>query len=129
MTGDGPILFFDGVCTLCNRSVDWVIRRDRQRVFRFASLQGETAKRLVPDAAKDLNSFVIWQNGVAWKRSDAVIRVLIGLRAPGAKILGLVPRPLRDLVYALVAKNRYRWFGKHESCRLPTADERSRFLP
>lgn len=129
MSGDGPILFFDGVCTLCNRSVDWVIRRDRQRVFRFASLQGETAKRLVPDAAKDLNSFVIWQNGVAWKRSDAVIRVLIGLRAPGAKILGLVPRPLRDFVYALVAKNRYRWFGKHESCRLPTADERSRFLP
>lgn len=129
MTGDGPILFFDGVCSLCNRSVDWVIRRDRQRVFRFASLRGETAKRLVPDAAKDLNSFVIWQNGVAWKRSDAVIRVLIGLRAPGAKILGLVPRPLRDFVYALVAKNRYRWFGKHESCRLPTADERSRFLP
>jgi len=106
-----------------------VIRRDRKRIFRFASLQGETAKRLVPDAAQDLNSFVIWQNGGVWKRSDAVIRVLIGLRAPGAKILCLVPRPLRDFVYALVAKNRYRWFGKHESCRLPTADERSRFLP
>ena len=129
MTGQGPILFFDGVCTFCNRSVDWVMRRDRQRLFRMASLQGETAKRLVPEAAEDLNSFVLWQDGVVWKRSDAAIRVLVGLGVPGAKILALVPRGLRDFVYALVAKNRYRWFGKRESCRLPTADERSRFLP
>ena len=105
------------------------MRRDRQRLFRMASLQGETAKRLVPEAAEDLNSFVLWQDGVVWKRSDAAIRVLIGLGVPGAKILALVPRGLRDFVYALVAKNRYRWFGKRESCRLPTADERSRFLP
>jgi predicted DCC family thiol-disulfide oxidoreductase YuxK len=129
VTGQGPILFFDGVCTFCNRSVDWVMRRDRQRLFRMASLQGETAKRLVPEAAEDLNSFVLWQDGVVWKRSDAAIRVLVGLGVPGAKILALVPRGLRDFVYALVAKNRYRWFGKRESCRLPTADERSRFLP
>jgi predicted DCC family thiol-disulfide oxidoreductase YuxK len=129
----GPIVFFDGVCGFCNRFVDFVIRRDAAAVFRFAPLQGETARRLLPDAdVCDLKTLVLWEEQGVSRKSTAVLRVLSGLGGAWRVIavaLRRVPQPLRDFGYALVARYRYAIFGKKETCRMPTAAERSRFLP
>jgi len=129
-----PILFFDGVCNLCNRSVDWIIKRDKRRVFRFASLQGSTASELVPEFASEegLSTVVLVIGGRKFIRSSAIAQVLIGLSG-GWKLAGillmLVPRPIRDWFYNRTASNRYRRWGKRDSCRVPTPEERELFLP
>lgn len=127
------IIFFDGVCGLCNRFVDFLLRRDTQAVFLFAPLQGETAHRLLSkNDTETLGSIVFWEQGRTFRRSAAVVRVLWKLGGVWACLgwgLWIVPKPLRDLGYNLVAANRYRLFGKKETCRLPTPQERSRFLP
>lgn len=127
------ILFFDGVCGLCSWSVDFVMVRDRRELFQFAPLQGDTARQLLTASfARDLDSVVLLVEGQPFRKSAAAIRVLCRLGF-GWQLLGtlawLIPLPLRDLVYDLVARNRYRLFGKHETCRMPTPAERSRFLP
>jgi len=127
-----PILFFDGVCNLCNRFIDAVVSRDKTGRVKIASLQGETAARLVPDLAENFDSFVFYSNGTRLLRSEAVLatwKLLPGIWPAFASVAGVLPVGFRDRVYALVAKNRYRWFGKKDSCRLPTAAERAHFLP
>jgi len=132
-TADGPVLFFDGVCGLCNRFIDFVITRDRAAVFRFAPLQGETARDQLPEAdVRVINTMVLRDEQGVFRKSTAAVRVLMRLGGVW-RILGgalwLVPRPLRDAGYSLVARNRYAIFGKKETCRIPTAAERGRFLP
>jgi predicted DCC family thiol-disulfide oxidoreductase YuxK len=128
-----PIVFFDGVCGLCNRFVNFLIARDRDAVFRFAPLQGETAAaRLASADVCQLNTIVLLDDGGTYRKSDAVVRILRRLGAGWpivGRALAVLPRPLRDLGYSLVARYRYTVFGKKESCRMPTATERSRFLP
>lgn len=128
-----PIIFFDGVCGLCNRFVDFVIRRDKRHHFRFAPLQGETARaRLSSADVSELSTVVLLDEAGAHRRSKAVVRILCGLSVRwklAGFLLAMVPRPLRDLGYKLVARSRYSLFGRKETCRLPTASERSRFLP
>lgn len=128
-----PVVFFDGVCGLCNSWVDWVLRADRAARFRFAPLQGETARaRLPADDVASLGSMVLADGDRVLRHSTAVATILWrlgGLCALAGALLFLVPRPLRDLGYRIVAANRYRWFGKKESCRMPTPAERARFLP
>ena len=127
------ILFFDGVCGLCNWSIDFVLIRDRRGLFQFAPLQGETARTLLsPADVSDLNSVILWVNGRSYRKSSAVVRVLWRLDFCWQVVgwlIWLIPLPLRNLGYSLVARYRYRLFGKKETCRLPTADERMRFLP
>jgi predicted DCC family thiol-disulfide oxidoreductase YuxK len=127
------ILFFDGVCGLCNWAIDFVLKRDLQGNLQFAPLQGETARVLLsPEDVNDLNTMVLYVGGRTYRKSAAAVRVLwqlgLGWQIAGT-ILWLIPLPLRDLGYSLVASNRYRMFGKKETCRLPTPEERSRFLP
>jgi predicted DCC family thiol-disulfide oxidoreductase YuxK len=129
---DRPILFFDGVCGLCSAVVDWIIQRDRSHRIRFAPLQGTTAARLVPaELRSQLSTLVFRSGGHNHLRSAAVCRILLTLggvwRIFGG-MLWLIPWPLRDLGYRLVAKVRYRLFGRHETCRLPTPAERGLFL-
>ena len=127
-----PIIFFDGVCGLCNRFIDFVIARDGARLFRFATLQGDTARERLPEADLDLNTMVLWEEQGILRKSTAAARILIrlgGVWALCGIALRLVPRPLRDLGYSFVATNRYRVFGKKVTCRMPTATERARFLP
>ncbi len=143
-----PILFFDGVCGLCNRFIDLMLRADSQDRFRYAPLQGETAQRMlgVDDEAGDRKasdlslgepqtgepqSFVFLENDRRFEQSNAVLHALGSLGGPWRLIavLYVFPRPLRDLIYRFVARNRYRWFGKSDECRLPTPEERERFLP
>lgn len=132
MKSADPIVFFDGDCGLCNRSVDWIIRHDRKAIFRFAPLQGDTAlEQLGVDAGADLKTIVLLDENGQHRRSVAVVAILRRLggfwRFCGA-LLWIVPRPIRDWGYNVIARNRYRWFGKHETCRMPTPEERTRFL-
>jgi predicted DCC family thiol-disulfide oxidoreductase YuxK len=125
------IVFFDGVCNLCNALVDFLVRHDRRHVLRFASLQGNTARELLgPGAGENLSSVVFYQNGSISTESLAVIRILSRLGGPWGllSLLRVIPSFLRDPIYGFVARNRYRWFGKRETCRLPSPDERALFL-
>lgn len=127
---DVPVLFFDGVCGLCNRTVDFVLKHDRRGTIRFAPLQGSTASERLPDEDRQrLDSVILQVGGTIHKKSSAVVRLL---RAMGGIwtllgwLLWLIPRPLRDIGYVLVAMNRYRLFGKKETCRMPKPAERER---
>ncbi len=131
MTGE-RIVFFDGVCGLCNRFVDELLHADRKRLLRFAPLQGSTAHGRLPAGMADaMESVVYLRDGLVIQRSDAALHVLIDLGGWRLfyRVFFIVPRFLRDAVYDWVARNRYRWFGKHDTCRLPTPEERVRFLP
>ncbi len=125
-----PVLFFDGVCTLCNHTVDFVIAEDRNMTFHFAPVQSEAAQAIEDDAVKNGTSMALLDGDTLYTKTDAVLNVAAGLGGlwrvlSWAKVL---PRPLRDGVYYLVQKNRYSVFGQQETCRLPTPDERARFL-
>lgn len=130
---EAPIIFFDGVCGLCNRFVDLMLRADKRGLFRFAPLQGETAKALLPPLPEEAHawSVVYRDEHGTYRESEAVLRVLgrLGGWWGTLAVFRCLPRALRDAVYRLIARNRYRWFGKRETCRLPTPEERARFLP
>jgi predicted DCC family thiol-disulfide oxidoreductase YuxK len=132
------LVLYDGVCGLCNRLVRFLLRVDRRAVLCFAPLQGPTAARLAErhGFALDVKTMVyVRQFGLkherAHLRSDGVLRVLGDLGGLWwlVSLLRVVPRFLRDPVYEWVATNRYRWFGKYDSCPLPSPDQRARFLP
>jgi predicted DCC family thiol-disulfide oxidoreductase YuxK len=112
------IVLFDGVCNLCNRSVQFVIRRDRNDRFRFASLQGEMGRKLLAERGIDTattDSIILIDPGVAlYIKSDAALELARNLKGYGwlPVLFGWLPRSLRDAAYDLVARNRYRWFGK-----------------
>jgi predicted DCC family thiol-disulfide oxidoreductase YuxK len=132
-TTKNPVLFFDGVCGLCSWAVDFIMKWDAAGLFRFAPLQGETAQRLLPSSdVDDLSSMVLITDQGPFRRSAAAVRILWRL-GPFWRLCGwllwLIPRPIRDVGYQLVASLRYRLFGKKETCRLPTPQERERFLP
>ena len=131
-----PTILFDGVCNLCNSAVQWVIERDKKGRFDFASLQSDAARRELGkvmgaeeiDALPD--SIVLVDSDGVHTRSAAVLRIARELGSPYA-LLGLgvvVPRPIRDAVYDLIARNRYRWFGRRDTCMRPTPDIAARFL-
>ena len=129
---DHPIVFFDGVCGLCNHSVNWMLARDPERKLRFAPLQGTTAGQTLDSEIRNrLDTLVFVCNGETFTRTAAVSRILMTLGGRW-KILGgllwIVPSPIRDLGYRIVSRLRYRLFGKHDSCRLPTPQERAVFL-
>ena len=127
------ILFFDGICGLCNWSVDFILKRDVRADFQFSPLQGDTARALLsPEDVSDLNTVVLLVGGRTYRKSAAAVRILWQLGSFWqivGTLLWLIPLPLRNLGYSIVARNRYRLFGQKETCRLPTPEERTRFLP
>ena len=133
--GGHPVILFDGVCNLCNGVVQWVIEQDGEAVFRFASLQSHAAKTALraagvaePDSLPD--SIALLDARGVHVRSDAAIGIGRHLGFPYRliSVTRIVPRVLRDVVYDWVARNRYRWFGRRETCMMPTPDRSSRFL-
>ena len=128
-----PVMFFDGVCGFCNASVDRLLAWDRRGNLLFAPLQGETAGRLLTVSDREnLHSLVLWTPEGLCRRSSAVVKILWllgGVWGGLGCLLWLVPRPLRDAVYGLIARRRYLIAGKKETCRMPTPAERARFLP
>jgi predicted DCC family thiol-disulfide oxidoreductase YuxK len=132
-TGDGPVLLFDGVCNLCNGAVQFVIRHDPAERFRFAPLQSDAARRLCADCdaeATDLDTVVLVEGGECYVRSDAALRTARHLTFPYALLWAfrVVPRPVRDAVYDLVAEYRYDVFGRREECMVPSPALEERFL-
>lgn len=126
------IVFFDGVCHLCNGFVDSVITLDTNHVLYFAPLQGETAQALLP--AQDrvhLDSVIYYESEKIYTSSTAILKILIKLGGLFElfRFFWIIPRPLRDFVYKIIAHNRYRWFGKREFCRFPLPEERGYLLP
>jgi predicted DCC family thiol-disulfide oxidoreductase YuxK len=122
------IVFFDGVCTLCNASVDRLIKWDKERVLRYASLQSELAKDYLQayfEGEAQPDSIVLYEDGKIYVKSDAVIRIgqLLGGLYSLSVVGKLLHKSIRDWMYDYVAKNRYKWFGKKETCRLPTPEE------
>lgn len=134
MSSDGPILVFDGVCVLCSRSVQFVLRHDREKRFRFATTQSPTGMRLMAEHGLDASkpaSVLLIEGDRSYTESAAMIRVLrsFGHAWPLlANLLWIIPKPLRDAAYGAVAKRRYRWFGQRETCYLPDPSEAARFL-
>ena len=130
-----PLVLFDGVCNLCNAVVQWLIARDTEGRLRYASLQSEAARAaLIAAGVEDReslgDSIVFLDGSGVYARSSAVIRIgaEIGFPYSLGKVALLVPRPLRDAVYKTVARHRYRWFGRRDTCMRPTPELASRFL-
>jgi predicted DCC family thiol-disulfide oxidoreductase YuxK len=127
------IVFFDGVCNLCNKSVDFILKRDHKLKFRYASLQSDFAIKLLGDKGVDTSSMrtiILLKDQKVFFKSDAVLEIARDLRAPwpALYIFKLVPRFIRDGLYNLISKNRYNWFGKRDTCRVPTDEEKKLFL-
>ena len=127
-----PILFFDGICVLCNGFVDFAMRRDAHDRLRFASLQGKTAaSTLAPEDRAEINFVVLVEGGTILRRSRAVLRVayhLGGIWRVLAHVASWFPVGLADVVYSIIAGRRYRWFGRRAVCRVPSEAERGKML-
>ena len=139
MDNSNPIIFYDGVCGLCNRLVQFLLKHDKHARLRFASLQSDFAERVLRRNGfdpKDLDTLHVVENydqpdERVLQRSNAILRAgreLGGVWGVLAAIARIVPRPLRDSFYGFVAQNRYRVFGKYDTCMLPDPNQRSRFL-
>ncbi|MDQ0271380.1 thiol-disulfide oxidoreductase DCC family protein [Cytobacillus purgationiresistens] len=126
------IILFDGECNFCDRSVQFILKRDDEALFRFASLQGDAGQKLLQqyDVPADTDSFIFIDGNQCHDRSSAALNVFRHLSGGWKLLYGLiiVPKPIRDVFYNILAKNRYKWFGKKESCTLPSPDTRKRFL-
>jgi len=127
------VVLFDGVCNLCNSLVNWIIDHDKKNLFKFASLQSVYGQKRVAELGLSdnyLDTVILDDEGKGYSQSDAVLQVArhIGGFYSLAVVFFLVPRFIRDFIYQLVASNRYKWFGKQESCRIPTPELKSRFL-
>jgi predicted DCC family thiol-disulfide oxidoreductase YuxK len=128
-----PVVLFDGVCNLCNHSVQFIIRRDKKDQFRFAPLQGKTGQAILAKhglPADSLKSFILADGDKIYTRSTGALRMLKLLGFPWSLfyVYILVPRFIRDGVYNWIARNRYRWFGRQESCMIPTPALKKKFL-
>lgn len=127
------IILFDGVCNLCNAAIDFIIKRDNKARFKFGALQDNTTKDLLEHFSikkEYMDSLILIQNGKVYYKSTAALEIAKNLRGlwPLMYYLIVVPEFVRNPIYDWIAKNRYRWFGKKETCRLPTPEEQSRFL-
>ena len=127
-----PIIFFDGKCGLCNNFLDFVMRYDRGSRFLFAALQGNTARESLNTESINSppDSIVLLQKREIYRGSTAVLKIISDLNGLWklARLFLFIPSSLRDSVYFFIARNRYRWFGKRDTCRLPSAEERAKFL-
>lgn len=128
----GAIILFDGVCNLCNGSVKFILKRDRDGYFTFASLQGVAGQKLLLKYGlpADINSLVFIEDERIFVKSSAALKVCRHLKGfwPLLTIFRMIPPSIRDIFYDILANNRYKWFGKQESCLLPSQKWKDRFL-
>lgn len=128
-----PVILFDGVCNFCNGIVDFIIKRDREKKFKFAALQSNAGRELFrkfnikPD---DLDTLILIENGRYYERSNAVLKIVKGLEGIWKffYIFIILPSFIRNFFYNIIAKRRYKWFGRRDECRVPKEEERERFL-
>jgi predicted DCC family thiol-disulfide oxidoreductase YuxK len=130
---DHPIILFDGVCNFCNGMINFIIRQDKNKVFRFAALQSEAGQRLAEEyhlPKENFDSFILIDKGRAYKSSTAGLKLYNKLPWywKWTQFFWIVPKFMRDAVYGFIAKNRYKWFGKKEQCMVPSKEVRGRFI-
>lgn len=128
-----PLLLFDGVCNLCNSSVQKIIKRDTHNQFKFASLQSDASKEILlhfSNYNSSIDSIILIYNDKAYLKSSAILGVckVLGGLYNVLLIFWLIPKPIRDACYDLIARNRYKWFGKRVSCMIPSEEISSKFL-
>lgn len=127
------IILFDGVCNMCNNTVDFLMKIDKNKSLQFASLQSDFAKEKLREInfTQEINSLIFIRNNYPYYYSDAAAYILIeagGIYKLIGKLILLFPKFIRDSVYKFIAKHRYQWFGKRNTCRIPTEEEKERFL-
>lgn len=127
------LILFDGVCNFCNYWVRFALKRDQKQMLSFGTLQGNTAQSVLPLHGineKEIASVVFIENGKLWQNSSAVLRICRHLSGAWKLfyVLMIIPAPIRDFIYKMIAKNRYRWFGKRESCMVPDTSMKDRFV-
>lgn len=134
MNDSKKIILFDGVCNLCNSSIQFVIKRDKNDLFRYAALQSDIGQQLLSERNIDpqnIDSIILIEPGVAYyTKSDAALQIgknLKGYRTISS-VLNLISSKLRNIVYDYVAKNRYKWYGKKDQCMVPSLELMSKFL-
>jgi len=129
---DKPVILFDGVCNLCSSSVQFILKRDKEKKFLFASLQSDYGQKILQKfnlPVDDFNSFILYQDGKIFSKSTGALKMFSQLNGwKWMKVFLIVPKFIRDAVYSLIANNRYKWFGKKNECWLPTPDLKARFL-
>lgn len=130
---DHPIILFDGVCNLCSGAVQYVIKRDFQHRFRFASLQSPFGQEVLKHfnlQANEMKSFILYENGKIYTKSTGALKVAKRLKGLSRLLYSLIIIPvfIRDAVYNVIARNRYKWFGKKEACWLPTPELKKLFI-
>lgn len=121
---NSPLILYDGICNLCNHSIRFVIKNDKKGIFKFASLQSEKGKNVLIEHRlneKNFTSFILIENGKLFFRSTAALKVVKKLNGPIRLlyIFILIPAFMRNIIYDVIAKNRYKWFGKTENCEIP----------
>ena len=131
---DKKIILFDGVCNLCNSSIQFVIKHDKKNRYKFAALQSDVAKMLLNERGIDssqIDSIILIDPETAYYiKSSAALEISKSFGG-GWRLLSIfewVPRPIRDWIYDLIAKNRYSWFGKQNDCMIPTPELKAKFL-
>jgi predicted DCC family thiol-disulfide oxidoreductase YuxK len=131
---DKKIILFDGVCNLCNGVIQFIIKRDKKDVFRYAALQSDLGLQLTAERGIDtsrVDSFVLIEPGMAYFiKSDAALEIAGDLKGlwPIFKLFKWVPTSLRNVIYDFVAQNRYKWFGRKDQCMIPTPELQAKFL-
>ncbi|RJS61936.1 thiol-disulfide oxidoreductase DCC family protein [Bacillus sp. PK3_68] len=127
-----PIILFDGECNFCDSSVQFIIKNDPKGIFHFASLQSDTGRSLLKKhrVPSDIDSMILIEGDKVYYKSAAALRICKHLKGAWKLLYALiiVPRPIRNIAYDFIAKNRYKWFGKKESCMLPSPSVRARFI-
>lgn len=131
---DKSIILFDGVCNLCNSSVQFIIKHDKSNHFLFTSLQSDAGQQiLLQNNLENLNfkTILLLENGKIYDKSTAILRINKKLNGLYPMLYGfiIIPKFIRDAIYNFISKNRYKWFGKQESCMIPTRELKAKFLP
>ncbi len=127
------IIFFDGVCKLCNYTVNFLIRHDKKNCFRFAPLQWEVSKNILGNNypnSKALNTLIYFENGIIYKESTAVLKIFNKLPFPFFLLYSfiIIPKFIRNSLYRYISRNRFKWFGKNNSCMVPSEEIQNKFI-
>jgi predicted DCC family thiol-disulfide oxidoreductase YuxK len=128
------VILFDGVCNFCNNKINLVIRKDKKDFFRFAALQSEAGKKILAangiEITPEPDTFIFIEKNKIYNRSSAALHIVKHMSGlwPALFVFIIVPRFLRDIVYKIIARNRYKWWGVRESCMVPTPEVRKKFL-